>query len=250
MRAQRRSFGYRRAMTRAAEPELVFDLAAQVDVLIMAAHALELGPLRAALGADFRAVFGGRVIGMSEVGVGALLAGAGAMHALCTRRPRAALLVGSCGVYPGRAVFSPGQLVIPSRIAALDAAVLAGHAAFPAPMPAAIELDRAMRAQLAHAARRGEPAPAPLEGPLATTLAITTDDALAARLGSGGDCLAENLEALPVALACHSQHVPFAALLGVTNAVGSQGREQWREHHAVAAQTTAGCITRWLATTD
>jgi hypothetical protein len=32
----------------------------------------------------------------------------------------------------------------------------------------------------------------------------------------------------------------------VTNEVGSNGRAQWREHHPLAARTTADCVLRWL----
>jgi nucleoside phosphorylase len=212
-----------------------------VDVLIMAAHALELECFVTSPGAssEFFEV-AGCTLRAVEVGVGLPLAGAGAMRALLQTRARAAVLVGSCGLYADRAVLEPGQVLIPTNVRAVDAATLAGQAAFPAPMPNVLEPDPALTAGLVAAGRDT------LRGALATTLAITTDDALAARLARESSCLAENLEALAVALACRAAGVAFTAVLGVTNQVGASGREQWRKHHARAAQTTFERVVAWL----
>jgi nucleoside phosphorylase len=218
----------------------------RVDVLIMAAHALELESLRAALGADDRATLQGLEVALCEVGVGALVAGAGAMRGLLETKPRAALLVGSCGVYPGRAALQPGQLLIASRLTAVDSAVLSSRAAFPAPMATNLEPDPALTQALYAAASASSSAAVPLQATLATTLAITTDDVLAAQLSDGADCVGENLEAIAVALACRAQQVAFAAVVGITNEVGSHGRNQWLQHHALAARTTSDCVMHWL----
>ena len=221
----------------------------RADVLIMAAHGLELASLRVALGADSHATVQGCAVALREVGVGAMSAGGGAMRALHDARPKAALLVGSCGVYPGHDAREPGQLLVASRLVAVDAAVLGARAAFPAPMATGVEADPALGHALFDAAQSAAPrtgvAP-PFRGALATTLAITTDDALAAQLGRDAGCVAENLEALAVALSCGMQGVAFAAVVAVTNDVGSNGRAQWREHHPLAARAAADCVLAWL----
>jgi hypothetical protein len=40
--------------------------------------------------------------------------------------------------------------------------------------------------------------------------------------------------------------VAFAAVLGVSNIVGSAGREQWRANHRAASAAAAGEVMRWL----
>lgn len=210
-----------------------------IDVWIAAAHPLELEMFHARLGADLRASVCGRTIAATHVGVGLALAGAGAMRGLLEHRPRAVVLVGSCGIYGETSAFRPGQLVIPARVELLDVAELAGEAAFPQPMPRAVDT----AAELSHAlARNGHEV---LRGTLATTLGISTSDKLAARLSDSG-CVAENLEAISIALACRERGVPFAAVLGVTNRVGSQGRAQWAQYRALAANATAEHVLQWL----
>jgi nucleoside phosphorylase len=81
---------------------------------------------------------------------------------------------------------------------------------------------------------------------VATTLGITTDDALAQLLGSKSGCAAENLEAYSVALACAAHDIPFACLLVATNAVGSEGRAQWQKHQRAAAEKAAELLLLWL----
>lgn len=210
-----------------------------IDVWIAAAHPLELEPFHARLGADPRASVGGRTIETAHVGVGLALAGAGAMRGLLELRPRAVVLIGSCGLYGESTAFQPGQVVIPARVELLDAAELAGEAAFPQPMPRAIDAAADLSEALA---RCGHDV---LRGTLATTLGITTSDRLAARLAASA-CVAENLEALAVALACRERGVAFATVLGVTNRVGAQGRAQWAQHRTLAASTTTELVLRWL----
>ncbi|MFI5307438.1 MAG: hypothetical protein ACHQ53_08810 [Polyangiales bacterium] len=213
---------------------------ARAQVLLLAAHQLELEPLAATLGATLDRELAGRRVTAVAVGVGMTLAGAGAMRALLQWRPEQAILLGSYGIYPGRGELVPGRLLVPTELCALDASVLAGHAAFPEPMPTSVVTDAGLQTALCALCSDA------LSGALGTTLAITTDDALAAELGQRSGCAGENLEALAVGLACKSAGVPFAAVLGCTNEVGARGRRQWREHHALAAQTSTACVVRWL----
>jgi nucleoside phosphorylase len=212
----------------------------RVDVLLLAAHPLELAPFAQALGAGMAAELHGLRVAAADVGVGLPSAGAGAARRMALHAPRAALLVGSYGVYPGAFEFAPGRVLIPSRVCATCAATLAGKAAFPQPMAAQLDTDAALSSGLA--AQRTDTA----RGTLATTLGITTDDALAHELARSG-CVAENLEAIAVALACHDAGAAFSAVLGCTNVVGAQGRKQWLEHRAVAARESAELVLDWLA---
>jgi hypothetical protein len=66
---------------------------------------------------------------------------------------------------------------------------------------------------------------------VATTLAITTDDDVAAAMGDSVQADVEHLEAFAVGRACELAGVMFSAVLGVANIVGARGREQWRENH-------------------
>jgi nucleoside phosphorylase len=210
-------------------------------VLIVAAHRLELEGFSVALGAEFCGEVRGLRVAAASVGVGMTAAGAGTARRLLASPSPAAILVGSCGFYPGHAPFVAGALFVPDRLCAVDAAVLAGKAAFPQPMPTVLEPDDELSSALAmtcNGVRRGT---------LGTTLAITTDDALAHELAQRSGCEAENLEALAVGLCCQTLGVTFGAVLGCTNEVGSHGRAQWAEHHERAAQATAELVLRWLA---
>jgi nucleoside phosphorylase len=212
----------------------------QADLVILAAHPLELASFAASLGTGLRGTIAGLRIVARSVGVGLAEAGSGSARVLSEERPRAVLLVGSCGLYPGAEPFTPGKLLIPNRITGLDGAVLSGKAAFPDPMLITLEPDAALSDALAAAT---EPI---LRGPLGVTLAITTNDTLASELARASDCCAENLEALAVGLACRALGLPFAALLACTNEVGSRGRAQWAQHHTLAATTTATHVVSWL----
>jgi nucleoside phosphorylase len=108
-------------------------------------------------------------------------------------------------------------------------------------MPHVAVCDRGLAAGLAQSA------PNAARGALATTLAVTTDDALARELGERSGCCGENLEGVAVALACAAAAVPFAALLACTNEVGARGRAQWAAGHRAAAHDTAAALITWLA---
>jgi nucleoside phosphorylase len=211
------------------------------DLLILAAHAPELLGLRDALGTGLAGVVEGLRVVCATVGVGLPAAGGGTMRHVRDARPRAVLLLGSCGLYPRRAEWKPLLPVIPKAVRLVDATVLADKAAFPAPMQLVLEPDKALAEGLAQSE------PSALRGTVATTLSITTDDQLAGRLGRKTSCCAENLEAFSVALACAARDLPFAAVLVSTNLVGSSGREQWSKHQRKAAERGARLVLEWLA---
>ena len=82
---------------------------------------------------------------------------------------------------------------------------------------------------------------------VATTLAITVDDAAAARIASSASVHVEHLEAHGVAAACAARGIPFAAALGVANVVGARARDEWRAHHRSAASAAVDVVLRALA---
>lgn len=207
------------------------------DVLIVAAHAVELGPLSEALGGEAGQRAGLRVA-TRVVGVGLLTAGAGTARALAASPCRGVVLVGSFGAYPGGGA-RIGSLFVPNDTTLIDEALLSARAAAPSAMPVRARAHHALRAELAAAI------PDALDGTLATTAFITTDDALAAALARSG-CVGENLEAVAVGLACEASAVPWAALLACTNDVGARGRAQWLAEHARAAALTSAAVLRWL----
>jgi nucleoside phosphorylase len=210
------------------------------DLLILAAHAPELVGLRSALGPGLSGVVASVRVVCATVGVGLPAAAAGTMRHIRDARARAVLLLGSCGLYPQRAEFRPLQALVPTRVRLVDASVLVDKAAFPAPMQLVCAPDNKLADGLALCA------PNALRGEVATTLGITTDDALARRLGRKSGCAGENLEAYSVALACASRDLRFASLLIATNAVGSEGREQWRKYQRKAAERGARLVLDWL----
>jgi nucleoside phosphorylase len=81
---------------------------------------------------------------------------------------------------------------------------------------------------------------------VATTLAITTDDALAHRVAETLACEVEHLEAFAVAVACAAVGVPLAVVLGVANRVGGRARNEWLRHHDAAGQAATDVVAAWL----
>ena len=184
-------------------------------------------------------VVGGRAVVAQAVGVGLVASAVGAARALAAYRPRAVVLLGSYGLFPGR-TGELLELASVSHVQLVDGHVFDGRAAIPDPMPTHLALDSSLAAALACVAGRLP------EVTMATTLAITTDDQLAMRLAQLCECRGENLEAFSVAHACDREGVPMVALLGATNWVGSQGRAQWQKHHALVAKRTAEAVLQWL----
>jgi nucleoside phosphorylase len=222
--------------------------ATATDVLVLAAHAVELEGLTPLL-RESNAPEPGRAsvvqldmrrVACAAIGVGLTAAGAGATRALLEHAPRAVVLIGSFGRYPHSALPStPDHAYVAERVRLIDAAVAQHKGAFPAPMPTELELDRALAVALERHGAQRMPA-------LATTLSITTDDALARALGESSGCDGENLEAIAVAHACALARVPCAVLVACTNDVGSQGRASWLAHHTEAARTTARILECFL----
>jgi nucleoside phosphorylase len=210
-------------------------MSTQCDFLVVAAFPPELLGLRKVLGDGLRGRIGTKEVCAVSVGVGLVRAGCGTVAALQTYRPRAVVLVGTCGAY-GHSGLHKGDVVVARSTRLIEPAVLEGRAAFPA--VAASELDASIALADAIA---GTSAPVV---DVVTTLAVTIDDELSRALGRYGDV--EHLETFAVAYACESGRVPFAAVLGVANGVGSIGRTEWASNHEAAGMAAAAFVVDWV----
>jgi futalosine hydrolase len=208
-----------------------------MDVLVVAAFHPELEPLRALLGDGLTGRIGSKEVAARVVGIGLPQASVGAALRIPEVRPSAVVMVGTCGAYPGGSLHI-GDVVVARRILLVEPAVLDGLAATPEPMPLATEGDPGIRAALCRAGA--------VAADVATTLGVTVDDALAARIGQVSGAHAEHMEAYGVALASAHHGVPFAAVLGVANEVGSRARGEWRANHREAARAAVSVVTAWL----
>ncbi len=174
------------------------------------------------------------------VGIGLPVAAVGAAMQIAELRPRVVVAVGTCGAYTQSCGLSIGDVAAARCVRLVDAGVVCGGAAFPEPMSTAIDA----HPRLAEGLELAGAKPADV----ATTLAITVDDATAARIARapGADVQVEHLEAFGIAAACAARGIPFAAALGIANAVGARARDEWRTHHRQAAAAAVDVVVRWL----
>ncbi len=170
------------------------------------------------------------------IGIGLCEASARTASLIATEKPSAIVLVGTCGVYPGKS-FPLDSAIVGDRFRLIDGGHVTDRAAFPEPML----LDLTPDVELASALAGGN-----ARGPVATTLAITTDDMLAGELAARSQCSFEHLEAFGVAQACALAKTRFAAVLGIANVVGSRGRAEWRAHNQAASAAALAIVEAWL----
>jgi futalosine hydrolase len=222
-----------RKLAAASEASLAFAL----DVLVCGAFHPELGPLVRVLGSALSGSVGGRSVAARIVGVGLPAAAAGAASLLAPGRPGAVVLTGTCGAYRGSG-FAIGDVAVSRRVHLVDGGAVRGLSEFPGPMPTALDADRELVAALASAGA--------LPADVAATLAITVDDDAATQIARATGTQVEHLEAYGVATACAAVGVPFVAVLGVANFVGSTARAEWRANHEQAAGAAVSRIVRWL----
>jgi nucleoside phosphorylase len=162
--------------------------------------------------------------------VGPLAAAASAAAWLARDRARLVVFIGTAGVFDhARTRFAIGHAAAARSTSLVDVAALRGLAERPSVQTTTFALEPTFGA----------------EASVATTSAITVDDALARELGGAGFDL-ENLELAGVAAACAHASVPCASVLGVSNVVGSAGREAWRDHHLAAARAACDRVRAWL----
>lgn len=169
---------------------------------------------------------------LETLGVGLVEASIAMTQCVARHAPAAALLIGTCGGFGGRALAS-GAVVAGESVRLADGSVALGTAALPGPMPFHVTLDGAIHDALVGAGARSVQ--------IANTLGITVDDALATRLAAGGGDV-EHLEAFAFARACARAGLPCGAALAVANDVGSNGRAQWLAGHVGASGSAADLV--------
>jgi nucleoside phosphorylase len=162
---------------------------------------------------------------VAQIGVGLVDAAMGMTRCIARHRPTHAILLGTCGTFAG----APGGVVTGREVRLADASVAAGRAAIPPPMPTTAPLDAALHDALVAAGATS--------AAIVNTLAITTDDTLAAALAVEGGV--EHLEAFAFARACAEAGIAANVALGVANVVGTSGRDQWRANHVAASASAA-----------
>ena len=170
-------------------------------------------------------------LAVETIGVGLVDAAAGMTRCVTRHAPTHAVLLGTCG---GLRV-ATGEVVCAARARL----VVDAGAELPPPMlrVAEVDLDRALHDAFAAAGAKSVQ--------IANTVGVTIDDAVAARLAAESDV--EHLEAYAVARVCAQAGVAAGAVLGVANAVGSRGREEWRANHVEAAARAAELAFRAIA---
>ncbi len=208
-----------------------------LDVLLVAAFHPELAALRATLGDTLEGRIGGVAVAAKVVGIGLPGAAVGLAARLEALKPRGVVMLGTCGVYPGASV-AIGRVAVARNVRLVEPTAVEKRAAFPDPMSLLHAGHSAMSGALAGAGGHAVD--------VANTLAITTDDVLAARIGHETRCAVEHLEAFGAASACAAFGVPFTAALGVANVVGSKARDEWRANHRSAADAAVAVVLAWI----
>jgi nucleoside phosphorylase len=207
--------------------------------LVLSAWAPELAELRAA-GAGWGP--GWPPLVLETVGVGLVEAAIGATRLIAAHRPRAVLLVGTAGVYPGhRRHLAIGAAVAVAETVLLPTAWPGSHAQLPGLVPDRQRLSPLLLRRLVRAARL---ATADVACPLAISASLPMARAAARRSG----CALENLEAFGVARAAGAAGVPCAAILGVSNAVCPTGHLEWKRNARRAAAAACRAALRFLTT--
>ena len=149
------------------------------------------------------------------VGIGPVVAAANAATILARTQPDRVLMIGTCGVYPGRS-YTIGQAIMAKRVGLSYGVAAMGLGYVPrAPEPIECAQDLVESTTLASA-------------DVLTTGAVTTDMVLAGRLSD--HWAVEHLEVFGVAFACRQAGIPFNAILGIANDVGPNAHAQWLSH--------------------
>ncbi len=160
-------------------------------------------------------------LAIEAIGVGVVDAAIGMTRCIARHAPTHALLLGTCGAFPGRGL-SIGD-VVSGRIARI---ACEKGAELPPPMRAEEELTLV---------------PGIKSVQITNTVGITVEDRAA-------DADVEHLEAFAVARACAAHQVPCAIVLGVANMVGASGRSEWRANHVEASARAADAAFSFLRT--
>jgi nucleoside phosphorylase len=211
-----------------------------IDLLVLAAHPPELRGMRNELGESLNGVVNSLYVVAKSVGVGMPVAGPSAMRRIVQLEPRAVLLLGTCGVYPGLPDYHPHDIVIAQKVRLVDHGVLVGLSAFPEPLQTETAVNGPLTAGLAAATPRSRVVP------VGCPLAATRDDAVAAVITQQTSAHVESLEAFSVAHACQIAQIPFAAVFAVSHVCGSTALTDWPRFERQASLDASAVVVRWL----
>ena len=126
---------------------------------------------------------------------------------------------GTAGIYPLMSHLKIGDLCQCKEVILCDASAEMGNSAY-VPL-------------LQHAplkAEMGDQYPA-VSVKVATMLSITTNDQVAGQICNNTQAEVENMELYGVATICNKKKISWNAILGLTNYVGSNGRDDWQSKH-------------------
>ena len=213
-----------------------------IDILVLGAHPPALRGLRAHIGDGLNGTIRGLKVTAKAVGVGMAAAGGSAAKRIFQLNPRAVVLLGTCGVYPGLPEYQPHDTLIAERFKLIDHSVAGGHSTFPGPMQTEVSTNTPMVAGLRSHGPRVKVVP------VACPLSNTVDDELASQAPAVHGCHAECLEGVAIALAAGLAEAPFTAILGVTHVIGSYGEKDWRKFERQSSIAAAEILVNWIHT--
>jgi purine-nucleoside phosphorylase len=173
--------------------------------------------------------------------VGVVETAIGATHLLAALRPRAVILVGTAGLYPGAAArLAIGDAAVAQEIVLLAETLPGRHAYLPEIVP---RQERAARS-LTSAIRKAAGLPA---ANVASPLAITCSPEATTFAAQYSGCALENLEAFALARAAASLKIPLAVVLGIANHVGPAAHREWKKNAGSAAAAACRAVLAYLA---
>ncbi len=212
-----------------------------VDVLIVGAHPPALIGLRDHVGQAMHGSVFGLSVAAKVCGVGMGVAGALTAKRLVQLEPRAVVLIGTTGLYPGVTGFQPMDVVVADEIKLLDHHALTGRAGFPDPMHTQVSTPTAMSAGLLGNGRGRI-----FQAKVASPLSDTRDTTLAATVPSALGCSAESLEAFAFAQACTAINIPFGIVLGVSHVLGEHAMSDWQRYQRDASRAASTTVLNWI----
>ncbi|MEA1923405.1 MAG: hypothetical protein U9N63_12200 [Pseudomonadota bacterium] len=158
---------------------------------------------------------------VAALGVGLVDFACGFQALLGNYKVDEALLTGTCGVYPGAFRQWPiGSLVSPLKISLGDLAEVDQTGYFPAPIISTCHLDENCSLRPA----------SDVDMNCLTLATITSNDPAAARIEHHYQAHFEQMEAYAFARLCQVHKISGAVLFAVSNRVGCDGHQQWRDH--------------------
>ena len=174
---------------------------------------------------------------VAALGVGLVDFACGFQTLLGSYQINEAMLIGTCGAYPGAFRKWPiGSLVSPLKISLGDLSEVDQTGYFPAPITSTCLLDETFSRRLAPGVDRH----------CLTLAAITSDDRAAARIEQHYQVHFEQMEAYAFARLCQRQKISGAVLFAVANQVGCDGHQQWRDHARQGASLSAAFLREKL----